>query len=100
MDIDRRIARIAMEDVLPPEIQWRRDKAGIDENFNLSMIKYGKKCIEDMIDKSDPIEDLFELGYLQELYEEFKSRYKKKNYDGIESDLIWRVYKTYQWLQG
>lgn len=42
----RSIFRRAMTGILPPEVQWRTDKANIGLSFKLNLLKYGRKDVE------------------------------------------------------
>lgn len=45
----RSILRRAMTGIIPPKVQWRRDKANIGLSFKLNLLKFGRSEIEDAI---------------------------------------------------
>lgn len=42
----RSIFRRAMNNILPPDVQWRTDKANIGLSYKINMIKYGRAMVE------------------------------------------------------
>jgi asparagine synthase (glutamine-hydrolysing) len=45
----RLVMRRAMEGVLPPEIQWRRDKSNLTPSFNYGLFEFGQQLMDEFI---------------------------------------------------
>lgn len=50
----RVVMRRAMNGILPPEIQWRGDKAYLSPNFNHVLLQFERDRIEDVIEGESP----------------------------------------------
>lgn len=64
--------RRAMEDILPPQIQWRARKADMTASFRYGLLQYNRCLVEDVLqDGSGRIESYVNLevvrGYWQQL---------------------------------
>ncbi len=69
----RSIFRRAMTDILPPEVQWRTDKANIGLSFKLNLLEYGRKDVESAVFSPDggltPFLDIDKLAEAYRRYE-------------------------------
>lgn len=94
---DRIIMRRVMNEILPPEIQYRHDKKFFDSNFNLGLLKYGKKELKCIFDENNNhITQYIDINLIKELYSSFKSQ---KHVDmGNEPYILWKIANLYLWL--
>lgn len=70
---DRYIMRKAMENILPPKIQWRYHKTNLGLNFNRNFILYDKDLIENVIyDEHDYIDEYVNMDEISRIYQECK----------------------------
>ncbi|MGB9980266.1 lasso peptide isopeptide bond-forming cyclase [Methanobacterium sp.] len=94
---DRIIMRRSMEGIIPPEIQYRHDKKFFDSNFNLGLLKYGKKELKHILNQENKyITKYVDMDVIKELYSYFESY---NNVDmGNEPYMLWKVANLYLWL--
>ncbi|HNQ16041.1 MAG TPA: asparagine synthase-related protein, partial [Pyrinomonadaceae bacterium] len=70
----RSILRRAMTGILPPKIQWRRDKANIGLSFKLNLLKFGRGEIEEAV---GPGRRLLEPFFRMEMLDSALLKYEK-----------------------
>lgn len=94
---DRIIMRRAMIDVIPPEIQWRRDKKFFTSNFNYGILKFGDEKIDSLSSANNQLKEYVEIEKLKRLFHELKSdsRLKKVGHDPYA---IWKILSLESWL--
>ncbi|MEN6553259.1 MAG: asparagine synthase-related protein, partial [Methanobacterium sp.] len=66
---DRFILRSSMDNLLPPEIQWRPKKTDIGINFVRNIIKFDMKDIDDLFQNLGIIEKYIDLKNLNFSYD-------------------------------
>ena len=70
----RSILRRAMAGILPPDIQWRTDKANIGLSFKVNMLKYGRRDVEEAIFKSPgTLEKYINIESLVDTYRRYEA---------------------------
>ena len=93
--LDKYILRIAMDGVLPAEIQYRVEKGETDEVFYKNFMLFEKDHLENMIfSDTNLIGDYVDLSRLEYFYRKYKS-------GKFSSDLIslWLVSLVFLWLK-
>ena len=91
---DRIILRRAMNNILPNEIQWRKNKGDLSYNFNTGL-KNEKDILYDIIfKKSYLISDYVDIKMLKQIYENYLS-----NNNSRDSIYIWNSIILALWLQ-
>jgi len=92
---NRYIQRMAMENILPKEIQWRNNKTGYDSVHRRNLLLFQKEFIEQVIsDKNKLLEEFTDLKELQNTYNDFKSGSNVNH-----SVNLWFTTVFYLWLQ-
>jgi asparagine synthase (glutamine-hydrolysing) len=93
----RSIFRRAMNGILPPEVQWRTDKANIGLSFKVNMLKYSRAQVEESIYASpNVLEKYINLDALAEAYEKYQADSLKC--DGEAMFILSNVYLS-NWLR-
>jgi len=89
----RYIQRKAMDNILPPEIQWRLKKTDFRPVFEKNLLSFGRTYLDKMVYGRGILEDYVDLDELEEIYHNYKL-------GSIGSDLIvlWLVTTLYFWL--
>lgn len=96
---DRIVMRRAMESILPPEIQWRRNKTFFDSNFKLGILNFGKEILKSVLSKKDnPIVEYLDIKEVNKLYKDFKSKPFESVLGGNEPYILWKIINLYLWL--
>ncbi|MCK9150761.1 lasso peptide isopeptide bond-forming cyclase [Methanobacterium alcaliphilum] len=90
---DRYIMRISMNNILPPEIQWRQKKADLNHVYKRNIILFEKPTIEKIIYNTKTIQKYLDTKKIQKSYEKYKLNNKKSLFD------IWLVLVAYFWLK-
>jgi asparagine synthase (glutamine-hydrolysing) len=94
----RSLFRRSMENILPPDVQWRTDKANIGLSFKVNLLKYGYKEVEETIfDLPGVLEKYIDLEKLSTAYRLYKNDPLK--YEGEPMFIISSVYLS-NWLRG
>jgi len=89
----RYIMRIAMEDILPPEIQWRQKKADLSYVYKRNLILFEKKALKKIIySDNDEIKKYVDLNIIQEIFKKYESGKKENLFE------FWLVIVIYFWL--
>lgn len=93
----RSIFRRAMQDILPPDVQWRTDKANIGLSFKVNLLKYGRRDVEEAIfDHPQTLEKFVDIDKLSAAYRVYKDDPLK--YEGEPMFIISSVYLS-NWLR-
>jgi len=87
----RYILRIAMENVLPTEIQWRSHKTDLSPSYKRNLLLF-ENALEEINDDSNLIEDYVDLDKLHDIFK----KYKFRDEDPFG---IWLVILLYLWLK-
>lgn len=101
---DRYILRMAMENILPAEIQWRFSKQDYLPPLQKNLIFFEKKFLEEIIyDDNKKINDYVDLDVLKKIYENYKSQNaksidNKSLEDIIDAVDVWLGTILYIWL--
>ncbi len=74
----RAILRFAMNDILPPEVQWRVNKSRLGSNFRRRLLEDERKTLERMVKKSPSIESYVNLSSLHAAYERYSFQLQKQ----------------------
>ena len=89
------ILRLAMEDILPKEIQCRTNKGGTEQVYYTNLLLYEKTFLDDMIyDNNGSITDYIDFNQVKNIYENYKMGIK-----GSYLFPLWLVSIFYIWLQ-
>lgn len=91
---NRYILRKSMENILPPEVQWRVKKTDLKPFFYRNFLLFGQEKMERFLFKNNEIiGDYVDLAEIEEIY-------NKYNLGISSSDLInlWLVTILFQWL--
>jgi len=94
----RWILREAMEDILPPSIQWRPDKANLGPNFVQNFQSMGASAIASLFDDSGRIWHFVDRQVLKEVYEQLKEESGYTVRSVVMSRTLWRVLALKTWL--
>jgi asparagine synthase (glutamine-hydrolysing) len=70
---NRATMRCALGGVLPPEIQWRVDKADLSPNFTRTLFSRDRNLISDVIHSESGLERYLRLDALRTVYGEWKA---------------------------
>lgn len=69
----RSIFRFAMNGILPPEVQWRTDKANIGANVKINLLKYGFTQLENAVHlESRRLAKYVDLELLKSAYQDYQ----------------------------
>lgn len=80
----RSIFRFAMEGILPPEVQWRTDKANLGAHIKLNLLKYGREDIETAVNRDSwKIAKYLDIEQLRAAYKEFSSDANQKDSEAL-----------------
>ena len=92
---DRYILRLAMNNILPEEIQWRVRKTDFSQIYKRNLLLFEKDNIEELIDNNNEI-----IGEYIDL-EKFKIFFKKfkNNNKNVNTADIWLVILLLSWLE-
>lgn len=91
---DRYVLRIAMQDILPPEIQWRSQKANLSYVYKRNLLLYEKNTIDHIVyDDNIIIKNYVDIKTIKTILEEYKSGKKEKLFD------FWLVILIYLWIK-
>ena len=91
---DRYILRIAMEDILPSEIQWRSQKTNQNYFYKRNLMLFEKKTLEKIIyDDNELIKKYVDIKTIQKIYEKYESGKGENLFE------IWLVVLIYFWIK-
>lgn len=93
----RIILRKAMDNIIPPKIQWRPKKVGMGQNFRKNLLLYNQELIEEIVyGDHDLIKDYVDMDVLRESYEIYKKT-GLENKRAIRN--VWRAVTLCLWLR-
>lgn len=88
------VLRLAMENILPSEIQWRPQKTDLSPTYKKNLLLFEHNILEKMIYNDNKIiKDYIDLEKLQGLFEKYKVGNGQNEFD------IWIVVLLYSWLK-
>ena len=91
---DRMILRRSLQDILPPEIQWRRHKSYLSPNFKRNLLLFEKDVIENVIfNKNSKIKNYIDMDDLNQSYNDYKS-----GKTGLNVYKVWYAVTLALWL--
>ena len=91
----RLVLRHAMQDILPPEIQWRGGKSDLSANFNQGFSGADRHLVEEVLSIDNQlIASYVDLPALRQIYQRYTSR--GNNQDGMT---VWRAVSLALWLR-
>lgn len=80
----RSIFRFAMEGILPPDVQWRVDKANLGAHIKLNLLKYGRDEIEKAIGRDSwKVAKYLDVNLLRSAYEDFGRDANRKDAEAL-----------------
>lgn len=90
----RFVMRGAMEQILPPKVQWRGGKSDMSPNFTRSLITYERDTIEAILKDPKVIAEYVDIVELRQAYDRYLSQ-------GQESEAltIWKAVTLALWLK-
>lgn len=68
----RMVLRRAMEGILPPEVQWRTNKANLSANLARNTLAYENARLEQLVESPGRLEEYVQLSQVRRLYEGYK----------------------------
>lgn len=90
---ERYVMRLAMQDILPSEIQWRKQKSNLSHMYKRNLILYEEKALETMIYRDyEIVEKYVNLDNIKNIFENYKSGKKENLFD------FWLVVLIYYWI--
>jgi asparagine synthase (glutamine-hydrolysing) len=91
---DRYIMRIAMQDILPPEIQWRSQKSNLSNIYKRNLILFEKDILEKIVyDDNKVIKNYVNLDEIQAIYNKYESGKTENLFN------FWLVVSIYLWIK-
>jgi asparagine synthase (glutamine-hydrolysing) len=91
----RIILRRAMANVLPIEIQWRKDKSNLAPNFTQGLLAFERERLEEVIlNNSNMVEEYVDISALREAYQ----RYLCQG-DSSSALTVWKTVTLALWLR-
>jgi asparagine synthase (glutamine-hydrolysing) len=80
----RSIFRFAMEGILPPDVQWRVDKANLGAHIKLNLLKYGREEIENAVNRDSwKVAKYLDANLLRSAYQEFGQDANRKDAEAL-----------------
>lgn len=93
----RSIFRFAMDGILPPDVQWRADKANIGAHIKINLLKYGSADLEKAINlDSRKLEKYVDTEAVRAAYGSYKSEPNCKDSEALL--VLTNVYLS-NWLE-
>ena len=90
---DRYVMRIAMENILPPEIQWRHQKANLSHIYKRNLILFEKNTLKKIIQTDKKIFKKFiDIKIIQTIFKNYESE------NGQNLFGFWLVTLLYFWI--
>jgi asparagine synthase (glutamine-hydrolysing) len=94
----RIVLRRAMADILPVQVQWRRDKMNFFPNFSRGLLTFEQKRLDELIlNGSGVIEEYVDITALREVYARFVSRESQEKPQDVFA--IWKAVSLALWLR-
>jgi asparagine synthase (glutamine-hydrolysing) len=93
----RLVLRRAMQGLLPPEVQWRRDKLDFTPHIVASILRSRELVEAVLIDDAFGIEDVFDMEALRRAYQSLTSESPVNGYD---MQAVWRAVFFGAWRAG
>lgn len=94
----RLILRQAMEGILPPAVQWRRDKADFTSNIAVSMLNHNQALMSSIMDaEADRIAPYVNMDFLRKAYQRLSQQGDRAHLDDILH--VWRSVWLSLWLK-
>ena len=90
---NRYILRLAMENILPKEIQWRAHKSDLSYSYKKNLLLEIKKLEKIIYEDNEIIEKFVNLKTIQKIFEKYKSEGNNNIFD------FWIVILLYYWLK-
>lgn len=91
----RYILRIAMENIIPIENQWRPLKTLLDPVYQKNLIRFEKNILENIIfSKNEIINEYVNINTLKIIYQKLL-----QNDESSDSRYIWNIILLSIWLQ-
>jgi asparagine synthase (glutamine-hydrolysing) len=82
---NRWILRRAMKDILPPEIQWRRNKGNLSPNFHRRLLDFERENLERVILQDPaPIEPYVDREAMRGAYREYQKNHARTQGESIQ----------------
>lgn len=92
---NRYIMRIAMEDILPSEIQWRRDKTNFSSFCGTNLLLFEKNVLDEIKNlKAKIIEEYIDINIFRVIYRNYIN---ENDYNYLFE--LWLVSTLYLWLK-
>ncbi len=99
----RIILRRAMDQILPPAIQWRKDKANLIPCFNRNFMGFEHKYIENIIEaQAELLDPYVDLGAVRATFGRCLTFMKRNQFTNnrmaADSSILWIITLLTQWL--
>jgi asparagine synthase (glutamine-hydrolysing) len=94
--LTRMVLRRGMEGILPPKVQWRRDKSNLYDSFEQGLMNFEQARVEKLVKEDLPIiEDYVDADAVRNA----SLRYKAHKPAGSDIGSLWNVLMLARWLQ-
>jgi len=93
----RSLLRRAMQDILPPRVQWRRGKIDFSSEVRLGLVRHHRDVLADMSRPDSPIGAYLDIGRLREVIARLIDR--PDAVTNAEVFIIWRSAFLSYWLR-
>jgi asparagine synthase (glutamine-hydrolysing) len=96
----RIVLRRAMDGILPPEVQWRRDKTDFTPNFLHGLLDVDRECLDDVIwNDSTALQEFIDISAMQDVYRRFISRkHQNSVQETVDARTILKAVSLSRWL--
>jgi asparagine synthase (glutamine-hydrolysing) len=94
---NRAVMRKAMQDILPPAVQWRMGKAHLGSNFSLKLLEYEKETLNRVILQDlERVEAYVNVDKVQAAYQRYQAQPMKHRHDAF---VVFLAVNLTLWLQ-
>ena len=93
---NRFIQRIAMDGIIPSEIQWRVDKASLRPFLAKNLLLFEEKNLDNIINNNEVIKEYIDFAKFKDIYIKYKGN-KNVSYNDIY--YLWIVLILFFWLK-
>jgi asparagine synthase (glutamine-hydrolysing) len=92
----RLVMRRAMEGIVPPEVQWRKDKSRLSPNFINGLWRFERERLESLRDNAACLDGLVDRQQLVDALDRFSQRRTRPDAD----NMLWPALNLAAWLPG
>lgn len=92
---NRYIQRVSMEGILPPEVQWRTNKATFCSFLTRNLLLFEKQHLDMMVNNNGIIKDYVDFEKLRDVYKKYKLN---KGISYADTYFLWITLILFLWL--